>query len=524
MKRWQCKYCESDNELDVFTCVNCGNESPALVALSHSEDLHSSEPVFSIKWKINNSDYVIIDNGIGEVKPEGESLLKITKNIILHISAKNQFAERIFQLKLNLPKPTIEIFTVDNEFIEYGKPSLFSWKVRNVEKVVLTEFGDVTDFNTKEITLDASKKIVLSAENAGGKVTKSIKLTLPKPEIIFFNTEKDSIIEGEETILRWHIKNAETVEINKIGKVEEIKIGEIRITPKSKSRFTIIAKNSSGETTKDLVIEVEPRPLIEYFNASNDKVLKNSIINFTWASKNTSKVYLFLGTEKIDVSELTEYPFALQESVSFKLVAYSVSGKCEISKTVIISVIENVKIVSFVADKLFTIQSKPIELSWNVKNANLIKITPDVGEVTAKKKIIVNPDRKITYTLEASNELTKLTQTLTIDVLPLPTISALKLADVPKFHLTAPKINLDGNPLSLKKSPENSKFWRRLLSSKHPEIKKSKFGFLEFKSQSGLTGINSQSPFYLFKNILNQQNLNFETLFLIIRKKINNNL
>lgn len=524
MKSWNCKLDETLNPADVFQCENCGNYSPRLVELTYREYLDSSEPIFIVSWKVDNSEFVSLDNGIGKVGSEGKCQIKVSKNTILNLSASNQFADRTFQMPLDLPKPVIEFFNVDSEIVELGKQSSFSWKVRNAEKVTLTEIGDVTELTNKEFLINSTKKIFLSAENSSGKVQKSITLTLPKPEILSFSTDKVAIVEGEDIVLRWHIKNAETVEVNKIGRVEDVGIGEIKMSPKSKSRCTIVAKNNSGETSKDLVIEVEPKPFIEYLKVSNDKVLKSTKINLSWSTINTSKVYLISGSEKIDVSGLTEYIFLVTESVSFRLVAYSINSISEVSKSVSITVLDSVKILKFSADKLFTIQSKPIELTWNVKNANFLKITPDVGIVTTKKKVVVIPEKKTTYTLEASNELTVLSQTVTIDVLPLPTISTLKLADVPKFNLTTPIINLYNNPFSSKESPSNLNFWKRLFPIRRPTIKKSKFGFLEFKSNAGLVGIDSQSPFYLFKDILNQQNLNFQSLYLKILNKINSNL
>jgi hypothetical protein len=522
--KWKCNNCENLNDEKVYACEVCDNQSPILVSLIHKEYEDSSEPIFLISWKIENATSIIIDNGIGEVKEEGESLLKITKNTTLKLSAKNRIAEREFQLKLDLPKPTIESFTVDNEVIEFGKPSLFSWKVRNAEKVLLSEFGEVTDFTEKEINLKSSKKVTLSTENAGGKVSKQITLTLPKPEILLFETEKDLITEGEEILLRWEVKNAETVLINKFGKIEEIKSGEIRISPKEKSRYTIVAKNSSGETTKDLLIEVEPKPIIENLRASKDLILRNSKVKLTWALKNSSRVNLFFGTEVIDVSKLTEYSLDLDGTTDFTLVASSLKGLCEVSKIITVSVIDSVEVISFNADRLFTVQSKPIELFWDVKNAKSIKITPDLGDVTTKKKAFVSPDKKTTYTIEASNELTKSVKVVTIDVLPLPTISTLKLADVPKFDLAAPKVSLYDNPLFAKEIENKPKFWQRIFRNKRIENESIKIAFLEFRYQSGQTRIEYKTPFYFFKNILNQQNLNFQTLFSTIRKKLDSHL
>jgi hypothetical protein len=518
--RWKCNNCEHLNEEKNFSCEVCDSQGPVLVNLAYKEYAESPETAFSLSWKFENADSITIDNGIGVVELKGECVVNIKKNTIFTLNASNRYAERKFQIKILLPKPVIEIFESDTSIIDLHKRVQFNWKVRNAEKVSISDFGEVTGLSSKEIKIKESKRITLIAENESGKVNKTIELTLPKPEILVFDASKYLITEGEYINLFWEVRNAEKININKVGKVDALEKGEIKTSPKESSKYVLIARNSSGEASQELKIEVEPMPIIEYFKSVSDVVLNGEKVQLNWKTKNISRVELFSGAEKIDVSKLNKYSFNLKKSTTFKLVAYGIRNLSEVTQIAKIKVIQNVKIERFEADRLLTIQSKPINLFWEVKNADVVKILPDIGDVPTNGSITINPEKKISYTIEATNRLTKISQSITIDVLPLPIISTMKLADVPKFDLVSPKLSLFANPLFSTVQDRKTNIWGRIFSKRQTNNRAIKIAFIEFRYPSGHVEIEHSSPFYLFKNILNQSQFNFKTLFSSIRKKL----
>ena len=82
---WVCNNCEHLNNEKIYVCEVCDSQSPNLAVLTHKQYAESNEAVFLISWKIENVDSLVIDNEIGDVKAEGEHLLKITKNTTIKL-------------------------------------------------------------------------------------------------------------------------------------------------------------------------------------------------------------------------------------------------------------------------------------------------------------------------------------------------------------------------------------------------------------------------------------------------------
>jgi hypothetical protein len=103
-------------------------------------------------------------------------------------------------------------------------------------------------------------------------------------------------------------------------------------------------------------------------------------------------------------------------------------------------VIEKVSVNCLSASSLFTIQSKPILLSWSVSNAIEVILLPSMKKLELDGTINVAPSTKTVYVVEARNELTTDRKEIEIDVLPLPNISNIGLVTLPKINL--PTFNL----------------------------------------------------------------------------------
>jgi len=74
-------------------------------------------------------------------------------------------------------------------------------------------------------------------------------------------------------------------------------------------------------------------------------------------------------------------------------------------------------IESFSASPGSVLEGKSSTLSWSVKNANAITITPNIGSVSATGNKIVTPSAATTYTLVASNAAGMQSKTVVINIL-----------------------------------------------------------------------------------------------------------
>src|SRR6202007_2062707 len=73
------------------------------------------------------------------------------------------------------------------------------------------------------------------------------------------------------------------------------------------------------------------------------------------------------------------------------------------------------KINSFTADKTTVGSGQAVTLSWAADNASYYVISPEVGAVRGNT-VTVHPTKTTTYTLYATNQYDRSTQTITINV------------------------------------------------------------------------------------------------------------
>jgi CARDB len=93
-------------------------------------------------------------------------------------------------------------------------------------------------------------------------------------------------------------------------------------------------------------------------------------------------------------------------------------GKAQVDQTTQpVTAIEPPVIESFTASSAAILPGNSVTLSWNVKNANAIQITPDIGKVAASDSHIVKPTTATNYTLFASNAGGMNSKAVTINIL-----------------------------------------------------------------------------------------------------------
>lgn len=83
-----------------------------------------------------------------------------------------------------------------------------------------------------------------------------------RPKIIFFKSDRETIISGIEITLSWEVENADEITINEgVGNVGEI--GTIQLKPLSDRSYKITAKNKFGTDEQEIQIATFPTPVLE---------------------------------------------------------------------------------------------------------------------------------------------------------------------------------------------------------------------------------------------------------------------
>lgn len=151
--------------------------------------------------------------------------------------------------------------------------------------------------------------------------------------------------------------------------------------------------------------------------------------------------------------------------------------------------------IRFNADKRFTVPSVPVQLTWSVSNAKAVKINGK--EVKHSGKRVVKPDQETEYAIEATDVFSTKTKSITIKMLPLPTVKSFcvpvpniekNVTVISKFprlqakidnlirtpELTLPILEQTDNPLTGNKDIFSNKFHSALTTIKNKVNKLSK--------------------------------------------------
>ncbi len=182
-----------------------------------------------------------------------------------------------------------------------------------------------------------------------------------RPACHSFNTTRPQISPGQTSTLSWQVSNAETIRIEPgIGPVSVL--GSRVVKPYTTTTYTLIATNKEGETRTTCRIEV--------------------------------------GEQPTNRSQMIERPAVLTE-VSEPLVA-----SIEVTEPVIISDKAGGRPTchSFSTTRPRIMPGQTSTLSWQVSNAESVRIEPGIGRVSALGSRAVKPSATTTYTLIAANK------------------------------------------------------------------------------------------------------------------------
>jgi len=183
------------------------------------------------------------------------------------------------------------------------------------------------------------------------------------------------------------------------------------------------SENTQGDpAVPPAIVEL---PTIESFVASPASLTVGFSSTLSWSVKNATAITITPGIG--DVSAAGNKTVTPSAATTYTLVASNAAGMQ--SRAVVINILmfekqtdpvpiaELPTIDSFSASPASVLEGKSSTLSWSVKNANAITITPGIGDVSANGSKTVTPSTAITYTLVASNAAGMQSKAVVINIL-----------------------------------------------------------------------------------------------------------
>lgn len=363
-----------------------------------------------LDWNIDNESIVLLNKQ--DVTGKNSLSMQIRKDTAFTLTARNPFgvASKKIRIEVSRDKPVIKSFysNLTNNYIQSKKKIKLFWDVSGYEVLELNNgIGNVSKKNN--ITIEPPRKdmvIELRAISYFGQISvKKLSFTVNKhpPLIRYFTPSVTTIFDKNKPVeLIWSIDNASLIEIDKgIGDVTNKK--SVKVFSKIDTVYTLKATSYFGvvssKQVKLLVSKVPP--IINFFNTSKKIVSNVEDIILSWDVSGAERV--FLNQQIGDVTRRNFTKYKVTKDVVLTLYAESYFGVQTSQSLSIHTSKVPPTIKSFYPSTYIVEDEKPIELKWNVYDANTVSIDNGVGNVSNSGFKFFKVNQDTTFTLIASS-------------------------------------------------------------------------------------------------------------------------
>jgi len=323
-------------------------------------------------------------------------------------------------------------FQASPSSIKPGQSATLDWQVFGADSVSISGIGSVSANGSQQVSPTQTTTYVLTAHSAAGDATASVTVAVgstPFPSITACQVQPTAIKPGGVATIFWATQYANSVTITPgIGSVEVN--GSRQVSPSSETTYTITATGANNaQVSCTVTVNVKtptPPPTgalqILSFSASPSSIFPGEPTTLQWQVTNADKVTIS-DIGQVDLSGQYRIP-ALSQDKTYVLTATSGS----VTKTASLSVRVNQPSLANCQASPSTLAKPgdPSILSWSVKNADRITISPYSGPPPALNgTATVNPAVTTTYTLTAvgPDGATPASCTVTVSVPNTPSMS-----------------------------------------------------------------------------------------------------
>ena len=263
-----------------------------------------------------------------------------------------------------------------------------------------------------------------------------------KPEIKYFRIKELQYVIGSKIYIEWDAENYTKIEL--AGKDATL-YKDVELVVEKALELYLIVYNDYDLVKQSVKVVPYSSPSIRRFSSSHSNIKAGKTTRLSWSVDYAKKILLKSDVDEIDVSIFTELEVTPTKDTTYTLIVFAVDEQISISKEITIRVLREVAINDFLSDMPHTLESQPVELRWNVANADNIMLYPNDIDVTQQTSIKVFPNRAITYRLVASNAISIKEQMLSVGVRSLPKLDV-KVSDS-LSRLQIPNCEIDLTPL-----------------------------------------------------------------------------
>ena len=364
-----------------------------------------------------------------------------------------------------LAAPQIRILRFDAtpNTIQPGGTANLAWVVEGADTVSITPGPGNVDAHQGRLDVSptSTTQYTLTARARDRQITSTATVTVSASlgaRIIRFEATPTNIQPGEAATLSWTTQDATQVTIEGIGAVDPN--GSRVVTPPQTTTYTLTARGADGRSvTAPVVVTVGAGggARILRFSGTPTEVGPGEAVSLCWQVEGVSNVAIAPGTFTSTNGSgcTTVNP---QQTTTYTLTAGT--GSTAITATAVISVVSQVRILTFTANPPQVTNAGATTLTWTTENATSVVITGNGapnGNQAANGSVAVKPAADTTYTLIAYGQRSQVSAVLLVRVNASGTTGGGPLADagpnqsvyVPIAYIDASNSkSADGSPLT----------------------------------------------------------------------------
>ena len=234
---------------------------------------------------------------------------------------------------------------------------------------------------------------------------------------IELSADLDAVRCDEPVTLTWDTINASAVSLDHgIGTVDLR--GSITLAPEETTVYTITAENAEGASVSSSKLITVYQPPTISFSVEPVEIASGQSSTLSWSTLNAYEVSIDNG---IGVVESTGTVVVNPTQTNdYTITAIGLGGT--VIQTVTLIVYQP-PVVSITTDPSEIIAGESATISWASNNADIITISPDIGDVGPNGSITVEPLETTTYTITASGPGGSASGDATVTVYQVPTVT-----------------------------------------------------------------------------------------------------
>ncbi len=262
------------------------------------------------------------------------------------------------------------------------------------------------------------------------------------PKILYFKADRSNkVVVGTEGKIIWAVDNTSELYLNEESIEVYQKSHQELFNTLGTKHFSLVAKNGLKEVRAELDIEAVDGAIVSLFTNTNKlRKGKGEQAVLQWKIENAQSALLMYE----DIEHVIELDGNLivspKETTTYRISAKAKEGEKLTVQELTIFVTEASKVI-FEADKIYSLPSIPIKITWKVQFAKEVRFDGESVELCGNK--IVEVDKETCYILTVEDDFETIDYPLTIRMLPLPFIR----------EVMAPAPNISKNITIINKVP-----------------------------------------------------------------------